>query len=1505
MYLNDLKLLLEEEDVVTGLQDDITISESLIKQLKVEIAKKFNNLKVDKNNDDQMGSFSFNAIKSISTSPIKGKFYIDALEINSGQKKNIQVYDYNKFANLQFFPFILRSRTGENFTAENSSEKFNLVFVVPAKGVDIDPDNQKKLSDLNSKNTTFKLQKRYDIIRPQDVLDLKLTDKELSEMFSTYIKTETGSPASYVNKQNQRKSYPQNESYINNKKHIFNIHKTTKRRNSMNEIISGKLSNLLFEDASATPQNAELNDNNKRAILFAQLSKDLIKTLDQFKEIGLKIQNESVINEKIKEAYDLINNTKSDVTPKITFDLSDFYNTADIKTSGTLWDDADQRNTSRDILTLMEREGFNTRNVYRNSKQGKKITREEFNKFVAKTILAAVGIDNSKQLGEAKHVDNEVLSENSVSRVAGALTFAKAATAYGGAGAAAKALGLTATASALGPISAGIATAVGVVALTTVVDKTGFFDWFDNTLISPLISKDTLKSNRTFRDKIQAIWNAKSSFTLPNLLSIVMGGDKKKTVTEANLRKLSGALFSQALNIAIYNYFIRLKKLLKSAGVEVNVERGNFLNKVMQFIPLLGVKPTSEEQDYVEAEMDIETGASGELPALKGDAKKITTSINGVAYSLFSSEGLVGTQKFGPKLIRTLNTSMLESDILTDLVKHLAAFESANESFIHTRGLSDLLKEESTSRQDLKYTFNVNELFTELKVLFNRNISNVSNIEESLINQIRIELKPKTKRGRVSKKDALEVLSKYSAIPVTRLEDLLFESMLNNLNLLLEKNSSHNKTIREVTSQSARGPEDVTLELPDEEQQETGNEASTDSNSDETLYGDSLEKEFVQSSDDPVSGEASSGSSSSESNSTKDTDGSEGSADAATGEGGPADSAQRPEMSVGEERVTQPAEDVNEWIPDEWASYIPYIPVAYYGFKAIKGLVHIRNNLPLKDFLDKVEDAEILSENVATIWAYCVCVSLEEMKDLLSSFNVSLTGEIKREKVRSVSQTLSVSLVSKIKDIHGINPSQVSTQQINNIVKADLENILLAYMRSYDKDVIEYVDKKAKSGNVMSSDKETIERRREYIKSNHVPQFFQLPVSWRSRTSNSRTLRDTPSKKNALFIQQLRKSGDTEKLLKFINDLVINAVNESKNLKLSIKFLLQESYFERNLRLINETDKTNKTVKLSVEYIKRKLKSSGLLAYNGKLKPSDPDYKYAEEFTLDAIVGFIESNFKIKVQGSTDSQARSAMANIARAAIDNRKASVGQPAIESYALQTPNQVPSNTRQNLSDVQSIMSLINNAGTNSNGVPFIEVLLLMLANQTQREGVLKTLRSAESGNTSLANTIAELIRLNPNGDLQGLTQSVNSVNRGFKKEQLEINPEDAAKISESIAGSLSGKAFDVIGLDRKKYKIVYDHFERFSFETSSEVLGLVLGKFRVNKEAEKINSDNKISEILELTQEIIEIIFNTIAWDPYTKDDANILKHPEDFNKLIDYVKNQVRDAFKEETNTRAT
>lgn len=1490
MYLNNLKLLLEEEDVVAGLQNDITISEPLIKQLKVEIAKKINNLKVDKSNDDQMGSFTFNAIKSMSTSPIKGKYYIDALEINSGQKKNIQVYDYNKFANLQFFPFILRSRSGENFSAENSSEHFNLVFVVPAKGVDIDPENQKKLSDLNSKNTTFKLQNKYDIIRPQDILDLKLTDTELSEMFSTYIKTETGSPASYVNKQNQRKSYPQNESYINNKKHIFNIHKTSKRRNSMNEIISGKLSNLLFEDAASDVAQSSLTENNKKAILFAQLTKDLMKTLDQFKEIGLKIQNEKVIEDKINEAYDAINNTADGEAPNITFDLSDFYNTADIKTSGTLWDDADQRNTSRDILTLMEREGFNTRNVYRNSKQGKKITREEFNKFVAKTILAAVGIDNSKQLGEAKHVDNEVLSENSVSRVAGALTFAKAATAYGGAGAAAKALGLTATATALGPISAGIATAVGVVALTTVVDKTGFFDWFDNTLISPLISKDTLKSNRTFRDKIQAIWNAKSKFTLPNLLSIVMGGDKKKTVTEANLRKLSGALFSQALNIAIYNYFIRLEKLLKELGVEVTIEGGNFFNKVKQFF---GGSATEEERAYDDAELDI---ATGEIPALKGDAKKITTSINGVAYSLFSSEGLVGTQKFGPKLIKALNTSMLESDILTNLVKHLAAFESANESFIHTRGLSDLLKEETTSRRDLKYTFNVNELFTELKVLFNRSISNVSNIEESLINQIRIELKPKTKRGRVSKKDALEVLSKYSAVPVTRLEDLLFESMLNDLNLLLEKNSSHNKTIREVTTQASRGPEDITLELPDEEQQETGNEVSSDSNSDETLYDDSLEKEFVQSADEQTSGEASSGSSSNSTDSIKDTESGEGSPDAGTGEGGPADSAQKPEMIVGEERPTEVVpEESTEWIPDEWASYIPYIPVAYYGFKAIKGLVHIRNNLPLKDFLDKVEDAEILSENVATIWAYCVCVSLEEMKDLLSSFNVSLTGEIKREKVRSVSQTLSISLVSKIKDIHGINPSQVSTQQINNIIKADLENILLAYMRSYDKDVIEYVDEKAKSGNVMSSDKETIERRREYIKSNHVPQFFQLPVSWRSRTSNSRTLRDTPSKKNALFIQQLRKSGDTEKLLKFINDLVINAVNESKNLKLSIKFLLQESYFERNLRLINETDKTNKTVKLSVEYIKRKLKSSGLLAYNGKLKPSDPDYKYAEEFTLDAIVGFIENNFKIKIQGSTDSQARSAMANIARAAIDNRKASVGQPAIESYALQTPNQVPSNTRQNLSDVQSIMSLINNAGTNSSGVPFIEVLLLMLANQTQREGVLKTLVRAESGNTSLANTIEELVRLNQNGDLQGLTQRVKFVNRGIKKEQLEINRDDAAKIAECIYNCLTDDGFNKMNLNNE-YRKISRHFK--SDESSGLVLGLVLGKFRVNKEAENIKSDNNINEILELTQDIIENIFNTIEFDDL-RDEENILKQPNDFNKLIDYVKEKVRSSFNEE------
>ena len=254
-----LKVLLEQDDqdVSLGLENDAPLTEPQIKKIKKLISEKLNSLN-DNNLDDKLGKLSLNNLKTLSRTPVLGKFFIDPAQTNSGQSKGTSAYDVSKYKSMQIVPFFVYGKDGENYNAENDRESYNLIFLVPAIGVEISDENMEKHKKYFGKQKGFKIQKKYDVLLPTQIADIRVTDEELGKVTTSF---KTGNPASVPainSKKASRRSSPQSESFDigGNKENIvdnYNIIKTYnsnshRKNNNMNGIFSGKLSSYLFED---------------------------------------------------------------------------------------------------------------------------------------------------------------------------------------------------------------------------------------------------------------------------------------------------------------------------------------------------------------------------------------------------------------------------------------------------------------------------------------------------------------------------------------------------------------------------------------------------------------------------------------------------------------------------------------------------------------------------------------------------------------------------------------------------------------------------------------------------------------------------------------------------------------------------------------------------------------------------------------------------------------------------------------------------------------------------------------------------------------------------------------------------------------------------------------------------------------------------------------------------------------------------------------------------------
>ena len=265
-----LKVLLEQDDqdVSLGLENDAPLTEPQIKKIKNLISEKLNSLN-DNNLDDKLGKLSLNNLKTLSRTPVLGKFFIDPAQTNSGQSKGTSAYDVSKYKSMQIVPFFVYGKDGENYNAENARESYNLIFLVPAIGVEISDENMEKHKKYFGKQKGFKIQKKYDVLLPTQIADIRVTDDELGKV-TTSFKTGNPAPVPAINsKKASRRSSPQSESFDigRNKENIvdnYNIIKTYnsnshRKNNSMNDIFTGKLSNYLFEN-EASESSAESND---------------------------------------------------------------------------------------------------------------------------------------------------------------------------------------------------------------------------------------------------------------------------------------------------------------------------------------------------------------------------------------------------------------------------------------------------------------------------------------------------------------------------------------------------------------------------------------------------------------------------------------------------------------------------------------------------------------------------------------------------------------------------------------------------------------------------------------------------------------------------------------------------------------------------------------------------------------------------------------------------------------------------------------------------------------------------------------------------------------------------------------------------------------------------------------------------------------------------------------------------------------------------------------------
>lgn len=285
-----LKVLLEAENidlddknVARGLENDEPLTEPQILRIKKLIAAKLNSIS-DTSLDKELGKLSLNNLKSLSRIPLYGKYYIDPAQTNSEQGKGTSAYDFAKYKSMQIVPFFVYGKDGENYNAENSRESYNLIFLVPAIGVEISDDNMEKHKKYFGKQKGFKIQKKYDTLSPTQIADIRVTDGELGKVTTSF---KTGNPSSIPainSKKASRRSSPQtkvlqNESFSRgtNKENIvdnydiFNMYNNNnKHRNfiNMNDFYKKSLSSLLFEEKDFKNTSSNLYLKNWKNFLF-------------------------------------------------------------------------------------------------------------------------------------------------------------------------------------------------------------------------------------------------------------------------------------------------------------------------------------------------------------------------------------------------------------------------------------------------------------------------------------------------------------------------------------------------------------------------------------------------------------------------------------------------------------------------------------------------------------------------------------------------------------------------------------------------------------------------------------------------------------------------------------------------------------------------------------------------------------------------------------------------------------------------------------------------------------------------------------------------------------------------------------------------------------------------------------------------------------------------------------------------------------------------------------
>ena len=229
-----LKVLLEAEDiddkdVRVGLENDEPLNEQQILRVKDLIAAKINNLKG--NLDKELGKLSLSNLKTLSNTPALGKFFIDPAQTNSIQIKGTTAYDVSKYKSMQIVPFFVYGKDGENYNAENARESYNLIFLVPAIGVEISDENMEKHKKYFGKQKGFKIQKKYDVLLPTQIADIRVTDNELGKVTDTF---KTGNPSSVppiVLKKASRRSSGQKSDTQENINYFYNKENNTDNYN--------------------------------------------------------------------------------------------------------------------------------------------------------------------------------------------------------------------------------------------------------------------------------------------------------------------------------------------------------------------------------------------------------------------------------------------------------------------------------------------------------------------------------------------------------------------------------------------------------------------------------------------------------------------------------------------------------------------------------------------------------------------------------------------------------------------------------------------------------------------------------------------------------------------------------------------------------------------------------------------------------------------------------------------------------------------------------------------------------------------------------------------------------------------------------------------------------------------------------------------------------------------------------------------------------------------------